>query len=301
MGVCRWFVVNPTITVRLSEEELRRLDELAQRMGVTRSDVIRSLVNNFDEALKQEVDRERKRWMAIGFVGALESAILDPEVIVRFVRRNVDVLGYPDFLIGMVRVRNRVVVFSHHDKIGSQLLSLVRSRVEEDVKREEAEIEQEDDGDEDSEAGRATPMRIRASGPVKPNTVRVAPVVTNHKLVSSNKAMPPILRSIAARAVDRVVANNGGRGTKVAGVAAVPENKKLVVTGIPATNNSAAPQIEGSNPQAVVGTNPGGPAGPVDGGSMDKPAGDFVFALVANLYHKHRDKLLKLVESRVGD
>jgi len=284
------------VTVRFSEEELAKLDELAQRMNKTRSDVIRDLINRFDELLKQEVEKEQRKWMMIGFVGALESIILDPTLVLRFVRRNVDVLGYPDFLVGMVKVKNRVVIFSHHDRTGHQLLQLVKDRVEDEVRREEAEIEQEGGEDEDSEDDRAMPVYIRASKPVRPSAIRMAPAVTNHKLVSSNKAMPPILRSIAARAVDRVVANNGGRGTKVAGVAAVPENKKLVATGIPATNNSAAPQVEGSNSQASVGTNPESPAGHVGQESMDGPAGDFVFALVVNLYHKHRSELLRLIE-----
>jgi predicted transcriptional regulator len=164
------------VTVRFSEEELAKLDELARRMNKTRSDVIRDLISRFDEALREEVEKERRKWMAIGFVGALESAILDPEVIMRFVRRNVDILGFPDFLVGMVRVKNRVVLFSHHDRIGSQLLNLVRAKIEEEVRREEMEIEQEDGEDEEVNVGRIMPVYIRASRPVKPNTVHAVPV-----------------------------------------------------------------------------------------------------------------------------
>lgn len=61
------------VTVRFTEEELQRLDELARRMNKTRSDIIRELIARFDEALKQEVDREGRRWFALGFVSALES------------------------------------------------------------------------------------------------------------------------------------------------------------------------------------------------------------------------------------
>jgi hypothetical protein len=42
------------------------------------------------------------------------------------------------------------------------------------------------------------------------------------------------------------------------------------------------------------------PIRPVGGRSMEKPAGDFVFALITNLYHKHRDALLKAVEGVMG-
>jgi hypothetical protein len=286
------------VTVRFNEDELRRLDELAERMNKTRSDVVRDLINKFDEVLREEVEKERRSWMLIGFMSALEEAILDPEVILRFVRRNVDVLGFPDFIIGMVRVRNRVVLFSHNDKIGSQLLSLVRSRIEDEVRREEAEIEREED--EDSEGGGATPVRIRASKPVRPNTIRVAPVITNHKLVSSNKAMPPIARPTAVAAVGRPVVSGGGGAAKAAVTATASENKKSATTGIPAVNNSVGSGTGGSNPQANAnagGVNLAGPNGQVP---TDRPVGDFAFALVANLYHKHREGLLRLIESMAG-
>jgi hypothetical protein len=216
------------VTVRLNEDELRRLDELSQRMGKTRSDVIRSLINNFNEALRQEVERERKKWMVMGFVGALESMILDPTLVLRFVRRNVDVLGYPDFLIGMVKVRNRVVVFSHHDKIGSQLLSLVRTRIEEEVRHEEMEIEQEDVEDEGVNVGRAAQIRIPASRPARPNTVHAIPAAAKYKLIITNKPAPPIARPTAAKAVGKPASNGDGSGAKAAEVAPVPEKQKLV-------------------------------------------------------------------------
>jgi len=288
------------VTVRFDEEELRRLDDLTQRMNRTRSDVIRDLISRFDETLKGEVEKERKKWIAVGFVGALESIIVDPTLVLRFVRKNVDILSYPDFLIGMVKVKNRVVVFSHHDKIGSQLLSLVRSRVEEEVRREEAELMQEDDGDEDSEGGRAMPVRIRASKPVRPNTIRVAPVVTNHKLVSSNKAMPPIARPTAATAVGRPVVSGGGGAAKAAVTATASENKKSAILSQPAVNNSVGSGTGGSNPQANANAGGVDLAGPNGQAPTDRPVGDFAFALVANLYHKHREGLLRLIESMAG-
>ncbi|MFP3216329.1 MAG: hypothetical protein RXP99_03420 [Vulcanisaeta sp.] len=33
---------------------------------------------------------------------------------------------------------------------------------------------------------------------------------------------------------------------------------------------------------------------------MDRPGGDFAFALVANLYHKRRESLLRLIEALAG-
>jgi hypothetical protein len=33
---------------------------------------------------------------------------------------------------------------------------------------------------------------------------------------------------------------------------------------------------------------------------MEKLAGDFVFALITNLYHKHRNELLRAVEAVMG-
>ena len=294
-------MVNPTITVRLGEEELRRLDELAQRMGVTRSDVIRSLVNNFDEALKQEVDRERKRWMAIGFVGALESAILDPEVIVRFVRRNVDVLGYPDFLIGMVRIRNRVVVLSHHDKVGNQLLQLVRAKVENEVRREEAEIEREEDEGEDVSVGGAIPAHVHVRTGVHPRTPHAIPETAKYRIMISNRSGAHIPRPTAVATAGRSGSSGGSGGAKATVVVTVPENQKLAGAGLPTANKPTGLQPGDSN--SHVTTNGGGPspAETVTQVSTGKPGGDFVFALVANLYHKHRDGLLKLIEGVAGD
>jgi predicted transcriptional regulator len=289
------------VTVRFGEEELRKLDELAQRMGVTRSDVIRNLINRFEDALRQEVEKERKRWVTMGVVGALESIILGPGLILRFIRRNVDILGYPDFVVGMVRVRNRIVVFSHHDRIGSQLLNLVRSRIEEDVKREEAEIEQEDDGDEDSEGGRAAQIRIPASRPVRLNTIRVAPVATKYRIMISNRSGAHIPRLTAVATAGRPGSSGGSGGAKATAATTVPENKKLVAASQPNAGNPANSQTRGSNPQTNAGGSNPNPAGPVGQESMDRRGGDFIIALITQSYHKHRDKLLKLMESIAGD
>jgi Arc/MetJ-type ribon-helix-helix transcriptional regulator len=301
MEVCRWFVVNPTITVRLSEEELHKLDELAQRMGLTRSDVIRSLIAKFDETLREEVEKEKKKWLAIGFTAALESAIIDPELVLRFVRRNVDILGFPDFLVGMVKVKNRVVLFSHHDRAGSQLLQLIRSRIEEDVRREEAEIEREGEDEEDVGVGRAAQIRIPASRPVGPNTIRVAPVAIRYKLVSSNKAIPPTVKPTATSTVGKPVNNNGGGSAKPTVTASVSGNKKLVTTGVPTTGSSANAQPISPNQRASTNGSGEGLADPAGQGINHKVGGDFAFALVANLYHKHRESLLRLIEGMTGD
>jgi hypothetical protein len=279
------------VTVRFNEEELRKLDELAQRMGVTRSDVIRSLINNFDEVLKQEVDREGRRWFALGFVSALESAILDPEVVLRFVRRNVDILGYPDFLIGMVKVRNRVVAFSHHDKLGHQLLSQVRSRIEEDVRKEEEEIEREGDEDEGRGGVRTAPAYVHIRAGVHPRTPRAIPVAAKYKLISNNKGAPPTVKPTATSTVGRVTTNNGGGAAKAAVAASVPKNQKSGSTGVSTSAAPADSQPKDSGPQASA-----------SGGSMDPvPAGDFIMALITHSYHKHRNKLLNLVEVLGGD
>jgi Arc/MetJ-type ribon-helix-helix transcriptional regulator len=288
------------VTVRFNEEELRRLDELAQRMGKTRSDVVRDLINKFDEVLKGEVEKERKRWMMIGFVSALESAILDPELVLRFVRRNVDVLGYPDFLVGMVKVRNRVLLFSHHDKIGHQLLQQVRSKVEDEVKREEMEMEQEDGEGEEVNVGKATPMHVRIRGPIKPGTPHATPGTPRYKVIISNKSAAAIPKPVAPTTVGRPVNNDGRGGAKAAGAATVLENQKPAGTGLPAASKPTSLQTR--NPNSQVAANSGGPspAGPVGQIPMDRPAGDFAFALVANLYHKHRENLLRLIESMAG-
>jgi hypothetical protein len=153
------------------------------------------------------------------------------------------------------------------------------------------EIEREGGEDEDSEGGRATPVRIRVSRPVRPNTIRAALVATNHKLVSSNRAMPPTVKPTATSTVGRPVVGNGGGSAKAAVAASVSKNQKSGSTGILTTHNSATTQAKGSGPQASAG-----------GGGLDPvPAGDFIMALITHSYHKHRNKLLNLIEALEGD
>jgi len=284
------------VTVRFSEEELRRLDELAQRMGRTRSDVIRDLITKFDEALRQEVERERKRWITMGFVAALELAILDPEVILRFVRKNVDILGFPDFLIGMTKVRNRVVLFSHQDKIGSQLLNLVRARIEEEVRREEMEIEQEDGEDEEVNVGKATPMHIRASRPVRPNTVHAVPVAAKYKLVTTNRAALPVAKPTAASVVGKPVNSNKGGGARSTASTTAPDSKRLAGERLAAGADSLNAQSTSSTPRVSANDNSKGVPNPVGQEINHGLSGDFIITLVTQSYHKHRDRLLKLIE-----
>jgi hypothetical protein len=97
------------------------------------------------------------------------------------------------------------------------------------------------------------------------------------------------------------VVSNGGSGAKAAVAAAVAENKKLVASNSPNAGNPAGSQARGSNPQTSAGGSNLNPAGPIDGGSMEKPTGDFTLALITNLYHKHREALLKAVEDVMGD
>jgi Arc/MetJ-type ribon-helix-helix transcriptional regulator len=283
------------VTVRFNEEELRRLDELAQRMGKTRSDVIRDLINRFNETLREEVEKEKKKCFTMGVVSALESIILDPTLMLRFVRRNVDILGFPDFLIGMVRVKNRVVFFSHQDKIGHQLLQLVRSKIEDEVRREEAEIEREEGGDEDSEGSRATPMRIRVGRPVKPGFVSAAPVVTNHKLVSNNGAISPAAKPAAPAMVGRLVSGNGGSGAKSTASTTAPGSKKLASEEVTASAGSPNAQPIPPNQRASTNDNSKDMQNPAGQGINHGLSGDFVIALVTQSYHKHRDRLLKLI------
>jgi len=293
-------VVGTNVTIRMNEDELRRLDELAQRMGVTRSDVIRSLINNFDEVLRQEVEKERKKWITMGFVGALESMILDPTLVLRFVRRNVDILGYPDFLIGMVKVRNRVVVFSHQDKVGHQLLQLVRSKVEDELRREEMEIEREEDEDEEVSVSKVTPMHVRIRGPTRPGVLHAAPGSHRYKILVSSRSAPPVGRPTAVAAAGRSVVS-GGSGAKAAVNTTVPEKQKVAESNLPTTADLVGSEAKAPNPQASADGSGKGVPSPVGQGANHGLAGDFVISLITQAYHKYRDKLLNLVEVLGGD
>ena len=292
-------MVGTNVTIRMNEEELARLDELARRMNKTRSDVIRDLINNFDVTLRQEVEKERRRWMLIGFTAALEEAILDPELVLRFIRKNVDILGYPDFLIGMTKVRNRVVVFSHHDKVGDQLLRLVRAKIEEEVKREEMEIEQEEGEDEGGGGVKAIQVHIPVSKPIKPSAPHAAPGPHRYKILVSSRNALPAARPTAVAAAGRP-GGGGSGGAETTANASVAENQKPASTGLPIAGDSTGLQTRNPNSQAT--TNGGGLvlARPVGQGANHGPAGDFIMALITNLYHKRRESLLRFIEALVG-
>jgi hypothetical protein len=81
----------------------------------------------------------------------------------------------------------------------------------------------------------------------------------------------------------------------------VSENKKLVTTGVPTTGSSANAQPISPNQRASTNGSGKGLADPAGQGINHKVGGDFAFALVANLYHKHRESLLRLIEGMTGD
>jgi histone deacetylase complex regulatory component SIN3 len=145
--------------------------------------------------------------------------------------------------------------------------------------------------DEDSEGGR----------PVRPNTIRVAPVPSRYKLLINNKATPPIARPTAANTVGRSIISNGGGSAKSTATASVSKNQKAGSTGIPTSTAPADSQPKDSAPQASAGGGGMDPVRPVGQVSMDRSVGDFAFALVANLYHKRRESLLRFIEALEGD
>jgi hypothetical protein len=269
-------------------------------MNKTRSDVIRDLITKFDEMLRQEVEKERKKWTAIGIVTALESVILDPEVILRFVRRNVDILGYPDFIIGMVRVKNRVVVFSHQDKVGHQLLQLVRSKVEEDVRREEAEIEREEDEDEEAGGAKPIPTHPRVKVPIKPGTPHAVPGAHRYKVLVNSRDAPPVAKPIAANTVGRLVNNDGEGGAKSTASTTAPDSKRLAGERLAAGADSLNAQSTSSTPRVSTNGNSKDIQSPAGQGANHELAGDFVLSLITHSYHKYRSELLRLVESVIG-
>jgi hypothetical protein len=178
----------------------------------------------------------------------------------------------------------------------------VRSKVEDEVKREEMEIEQEEGDDEEVGGNGAMTARPHVKGPTKLSTVRAVPGIPRYKLViSSNKSATPIPKPTATTTVGRSVSNGGGGSARATVAASVPENQKLVAANSPNAGNPADSQVRGSNPQTNAGGSNPNPAGPVGQESMDRRGGDFIIALITQSYHKHRDKLLKLMESIAGD
>jgi hypothetical protein len=97
------------------------------------------------------------------------------------------------------------------------------------------------------------------------------------------------------------VASGGGGGAKAAVSTIVPEKQKPATTGYPTIGNSATTQVKDPNPQASGNGSDRDVPNIVGQAPMNKPVGDFVMALITQAYHKHRNKLINLIEALGGD
>jgi hypothetical protein len=119
----------PNLTIRLSEEDMGILDRLSTQWSMTRSDVVRKLIRDFDNALREVREETCKTCSRLAATYLFESMLLNPMVVYNLINSNRDIVGDRDFIVGWVITTDHRVFFSHADDLGRYLLKAAREYV----------------------------------------------------------------------------------------------------------------------------------------------------------------------------
>jgi hypothetical protein len=96
---------------------------------MTRSDVIRRLIRDFDKAVRDVREEACRTCSRLAAAYLFESMILNPMVIYHLINANRDLVGDRNFIVGWVLTTDHRVFFSHVDSLGSWLLRQAREYV----------------------------------------------------------------------------------------------------------------------------------------------------------------------------
>jgi len=105
------------------------LDRLSTQWGMTRSDVIRRLIRDFDKAIGEVREEACRACSRLSAAYLFESMMLNPMVIYNLINSNRDLVGDRDFIVGWVVTSDHRVFFSHMDDLGRYLLKAAREYV----------------------------------------------------------------------------------------------------------------------------------------------------------------------------
>ena len=119
----------PNLTIRLSEDDMATLDRLASQWNLTRADVVRRLIRDFDKAVRGVREEACRVCSRLSAAYLFESMMLNPEVIYNLINSNRDLVGDRDFIIGWVTTSDHRVFFSTMDDLGRWLLRQAREYV----------------------------------------------------------------------------------------------------------------------------------------------------------------------------
>jgi len=125
--LCPW--VMPNLTIRLNEEDMATLDRLAAQWNMTRADVVRKLIRDFDKAVRNVREESCRTCARLAAAYLFETMILNPEVIYNLINTNRDLVSDREFIVGWVVTTDHRVFFSHADTLGSWLLKQAKEYV----------------------------------------------------------------------------------------------------------------------------------------------------------------------------
>jgi len=105
------------------------LDRLSAQWNLTRADVIRKLIRDFDKAVRDVREEACRTCTRLSAAYLFESMILNPMVIYNLINSNRDLVGDRDFIVGWVVTSDHRVFFSHADDLGRYLLRAAREYI----------------------------------------------------------------------------------------------------------------------------------------------------------------------------
>jgi hypothetical protein len=105
------------------------LDRLASQWNLTRADVVRKLIRDFDNAVRGVREEACRICSRLSAALLFESMLLNPMVIYNLINANRDLVGDREFIVGWVITPDHRVFFSHMDNLGMYLLKAARDYV----------------------------------------------------------------------------------------------------------------------------------------------------------------------------
>jgi hypothetical protein len=119
----------PNLTIRLSEDDMDTLDRLASQWNLTRADVVRRLIRDFDNAVRGVREEACRVCSRLSAALLFESMLLNPMVVYHLINSNRDLVGDREFIVGWVVTTNHRVFFSTMDDLGRWLLKQARDYI----------------------------------------------------------------------------------------------------------------------------------------------------------------------------
>ena len=108
---------------------MNALDRLSAQWNLTRADVVRRLIRDFDKAVREVREEACRVCSRLAAAYLFESMLLNPMVVYHLINANRDVVGDRDFIVGWVVTTDHRVFFSHADDLGRWLLRQAREYV----------------------------------------------------------------------------------------------------------------------------------------------------------------------------